>query len=104
MLTVEVVLITKDMGVSLICNPPQSQDVNTQTNANESRVVLDGSPSLDSLGRRLEMRDLQAIPLMPGSSSLGWAIREIGTAFIMGGASYLPWLVGSLEERLGEGY
>ena len=28
----------------------------------------------------------------------------MGAAFTMGGASYLPWLVGSLEEHLGEGY
>ena len=50
------------------------------------------------------MRDQQAIPLMPGSSSLGWATREMGTAFTMGGVSYFPWLVGSLEEHPGEGY
>ena len=46
----------------------------------------------------------EAIPLMLGSSGLGWATREISTAFTMGGASYLPWLAGSLEEHLGEGY
>ena len=46
----------------------------------------------------------EAIPLMLGSSSLGWATREMGAAFTMGGVSYLPWLVGSLEEHLGEGY
>ena len=28
----------------------------------------------------------------------------MGTAFVMAGASYLPWLVGTLEERPGEGY
>ena len=28
----------------------------------------------------------------------------MGATFTMGGASYLPWLVGSLEERLGESY
>ena len=50
------------------------------------------------------MRDLQVIPLMPGSSGSGWATREMGTAFTMGGVSYLPWLVGSLEECPGEGY
>ena len=50
------------------------------------------------------MTTWEAIPLMPRSSSSGWATREIGTAFTMGGASYLPWLVGSLEERPGEGY
>ena len=46
----------------------------------------------------------EAIPLMLRSSSSGWATREMGAAFTMGGASYLPWLVGSLEERLGEEY
>ena len=28
----------------------------------------------------------------------------MGATFTMGGASYLPWLVGRLEEHLGEGY
>ena len=56
------------------------------------------------LERRLEMTTQEAIPLMPRSSGLGWATREMGTAFTMGGASYLPWLVGSLEEHPGEGY
>ena len=28
----------------------------------------------------------------------------MGAAFAMVGASYLPWLAGTLEERLGEGY
>ena len=46
----------------------------------------------------------EAIPLMPRSSGSGWATREMGAAFTMGGASYLPWLAGTLEERLGEGY
>ena len=46
----------------------------------------------------------EAIPLMLRSSGLGWATREMGAAFTMGGASYLPWLVGSLEEHPGEGY
>ena len=50
------------------------------------------------------MRDQQVIPLMLGSSGSGWATREMGTMFTMGGVSYLPWLAGSLEERLGEGY
>ena len=44
------------------------------------------------------------IPLMLGSSNSGWATREMGAMFMMGGASYLPWLAGSLEECLGEGY
>ena len=46
----------------------------------------------------------EMIPLMPRSSSSGWATREMGATFMMGGASYLPWLVGSLEEHPGEGY
>ena len=50
------------------------------------------------------MMNQEAIPLMLGSSGLGWATREIGAAFMMGGVSYLPWLVGTLEERPGEGY
>ena len=28
----------------------------------------------------------------------------MGAAFVMAGASYLPWLAGTLEERPGEGY
>ena len=50
------------------------------------------------------MTSWEVIPLMPRSSGLGWATREMGAAFTMGGASYLPWLVGSLEECPGEGY
>ena len=46
----------------------------------------------------------EVIPLMLGSSGSGWATREMGTTFTMGGASYLPCLAGSLEECLGEGY
>ena len=46
----------------------------------------------------------EAIPLMPRSSGSGWATREMGAAFTMGGASYLPWLAGTLEECPGEGY
>ena len=46
----------------------------------------------------------EVIPLMPGSSGSGWVTREMGTAFAMRGASYLPWLAGSLEECPGEGY
>ena len=48
--------------------------------------------------------DPQVIPLMLRNSGLGWATREMCAAFTMGGASYLPWLAGSLEEHLGEGY
>ena len=104
MLIVVVILIAKDMGALLVCNPLQSQDMNTQTNASESRVVLDNSPSLDSLERRLETTIQEVIPLMPRSSSSGWVTREMGAMFTMGGVSYLPWLAGSLEERPGEGY
>ena len=104
MLVVEVVLIAEDMGVLLACNLLQSQDVSTQTNVSESRVVLDDSLSLASLERRLETMSREAIPLMPRSSDSGWVSREMGAAFAMVGASYLPWLAGTLEERPGEGY
>ena len=104
MLIVEVVLIAKDIGVLLVCNLLQSQDASTQIVVNENRVVLDGSPSSDSPERRLETMTRGAIPLMPRSSGLGWASREMGAAFAMAGASYLPWLAGTLEERPGEGY
>ena len=100
----EVILIAEGTGVLLICNLLQSQDVSTQTNANKSRVALDDLPSLGLLERRLEMMTREAIPLMLGSSGSGWATREMGTAFTMGGVSYLSWLVGSLEEHPGEGY
>ena len=100
----EAVLITKDMGVLLICNLLQSQDANTQTDVSESRVVSDGSPNLGLPERRLETTTWEVIPLMQRNSSLEWATREMGAAFTMGGASYLPWLAGSLEECLGEGY
>ena len=50
------------------------------------------------------MRNQQVIPLMLRSSSSGWATREMGAVFTMGGASYLPWLAGSLEEHPSEGY
>ena len=104
MLVVVAILIAEDMGVLLICNPPQSQDMSTQTDVNESRVILGDLPNSGLLERRLETMTQKVIPLMPGSSSSGWATREMGTAFMMGGASYLPWLAGSLEEHPGEGY
>ena len=50
------------------------------------------------------MTNQEAIPLMLRSSGSGWATREMGAAFAMAGASYLPWLAGTLEERPGEGY
>ena len=104
MLVVGAVLIAKDMGVLPACNLLQSQDASIQTNVSENRIVSDGSPSLDSPERRLGMTNREAIPLMPRSSGLGWATREMGAAFVMVGASYLPWLAGTLEERPGEGY
>ena len=71
MLIVGVVLIAEDMGVLLVCNLLQSQGVNTQTDVSESRVASVDSLSL-GLPERQVMRDLQAIPLMSGSSGLGW--------------------------------
>ena len=71
MLAMEAILIAKDMGVLLVCNLPQSQDVSIQTDASENRVVLGDLPSLDLLGRRQVTRSPQAIPLMLRSSSLG---------------------------------
>ena len=103
-LVVEVILIAEDTGVLLVCNPLQSQDANTQTDASESRIVSDGSPSSGSPERRLGTTNREAIPLMPRSSGSGWATREMGTAFAMAGVSYLPWLAETLEERPGEGY
>ena len=50
------------------------------------------------------MTNWEAIPLIPRSSGSGWATREMGATFTMAGASYLPWLAGTLEERPGEGY
>ena len=104
MLIMEVVLIAEDMGALLVCNLLQSQDASIQTNANKSRATSDGLPSLGSLERRLETTNQEVIPLMPRSSGSGWASREMGAAFVMVGASYLPWLAGTLEERPGEGY
>ena len=104
MLAMEANLIAKDMGVLLVCNLLQSQDASIQTNVSESRVVSGGLPSLGSLERILEITIWEVIPLMPRSSGLGWATREMGAAFTMGGVSYLPWLAGSLEECPGEGY
>ena len=103
-LVVEVVLIAEDMGVLLACNLLQSQDANIQIGASESRVVSGGSPNSGSPERRLETTTREAIPLMLRSSGLGWASREMGAAFAMAGASYLPWLAGTLEEHPGEGY
>ena len=103
-LVVGVVLIAEDTGVLLACNLQQSQDASIQTDASENRVVSDGSLSSDLPERRLETTSREAIPLMPRSSGLGWVSREMGAAFAMAGASYLPWLVGTLEEHPGEGY
>ena len=88
----------------LACNLLQSQDASIQTDVSENRVVSDGSPSLGSPERRLETMNQEAIPLMLRSSGSGWATREMGATFTMAGASYLPWLAGTLEEHPGEGY
>ena len=100
----EAILIAKDTGALLICNLPQFQDTSIQTAVSENRVASGGSPSLGSPERRQETMNWGAIPLMPRSSGSGWATREMGAAFTMGGASYLPWLAGTLEECPGEGY
>ena len=50
------------------------------------------------------MTNWEAIPLIPRSSGSGWATREMGATFAMVGASYLPWLAGTLKEHPGEGY
>ena len=89
-LVVEAILIAKDMGVLLVCNLPQSQDASIQTDVNESRVVSGGLPSSGLSERRLETMTQEVIPLMLRSSSSGWATREMGTTFTMGGVSYLP--------------
>ena len=104
MLIEEVVLIAEDTGVLLICNLLQSQDASIQTDVSENRVISDSSPSLDSPERRLGTLNREAIPIMPRSSGSGWASREMGATFAMAGASYLPWLAGSLVECPGEGY
>ena len=88
----------------LVCNLPQSRDASIQTDANENRVASDNSLNSDLPERTLGMMTREAIPLMPRSSDLEWASREMSAAFAMAGASYLPWLVGTLVERLGEGY
>ena len=103
-LVVEVILIAEDMGVLLVCNLRQSQDASIQTDASENRIGSGDLPSLDSLERRPVTTSREAIPLMPRSSGSRWATREMGAAFAMAGASYLPWLAGTLEERPGEGY
>ena len=100
----EVILITKGMGVLLVCNLPQSQDVSIQTYVSESRVVLDDSPSLDSQVNKQMMRIAPAIPLMPWNSDLEQSARLVANAYSMAGVLYLPWMSGVLEERLGKGY
>ena len=44
------------------------------------------------------------IPLMPRSSDLKQSIRTVADVYLMVGALYLPWMLGVLEECLGEGY
>ena len=50
------------------------------------------------------MRTAPAIPLMPWSSNLEQSTRIVTDVHLMAGASYLPWMLGVLEECLGEGY
>ena len=66
-----VVLITEDMGVLLICNHLQSQDMSIQTDACKSRIGLGNLPSLALQANSSVMRIAQAILLMPQSSNLG---------------------------------
>ena len=89
-LVVEAVLITEDMGVLLVCNLLQSQDMSIQTDASKSRVISGSSLSSGLVERRLETTIWEVTPLMLRSSDSGWATREMGTAFTMGGVSYLP--------------
>ena len=44
------------------------------------------------------MMTVRVTPLMPQSSDLEWATREVGTEFSMVGALYLLWMTGVLEE------
>ena len=104
MLIKEVVLITEDMGVLLVCNLLQFQDASIQTDASESRVISGSSPSLDLQVNRQTMRIASAIPLMPQSSNLEQSTRLVTNAYSMVGVSYLPWMSGVLEECPGEGY
>ena len=67
----EAVLIAKDMGALLVCNPLQSQDASIQTDVNENRAVSDSLPSSGLLERRLEMMSQGVIPLMLRSSHWG---------------------------------
>ena len=50
------------------------------------------------------MRTAPAIPLMPQSSDLEQGARAVADAYSMAGVSYLPWMLGVLEEHPGEGY
>ena len=104
MLIKEVTLIIKDMGASLTCNCLQFQDMNIQVNASENKVVSGNLPSLALQVNRLVMRIVPAIPLMPQSSDLEQSTRIVTDAHSMAGVSYLPWMLGILEEHLGKGY
>ena len=97
-----VILIAEDMGALLACNLPQSQDTSTQTNVSKNRIVLDDSPSSGWLENRQATRIVPVIPLMPQNSDLEQSARIVTNAHSM--ASYLPWMSGVLEERLGERY
>ena len=101
---VEVILITEDMVVLLICNHLQSQDASTQTDVSENRITSDNLPSLGLPENSQVMRIVPAISLMPQSSDLEQSTRAVSDVYLMAGVSYLPWILGVLEEHLGEGY
>ena len=89
-----------DDNILLVCNLLQSQDASIQTDMSENRAALNILPSSGLPERRQVMRDLQAIPLMLGSSSLEWATREMGAAFTMGGSiisSLISWESGGMS-------
>ena len=91
------------MATFLICN--QEMDIDLfQVDVSRNRITLDNSPGSDLLERRLEMMTVRVTLLMLWSSNLGWASREIRSTYTMAGVSYLPWMLGALEECLGEGY
>ena len=98
------VLIIKGMVVLHVCNHQQPQDTSIQITVSKNRIISDDSPSSGLPERRGEMREAQVIPLMPRSSDLEWASREVGTVFSMAGALYLPWILEVLTEHPGREY
>ena len=104
MVVVGVVLIAEDMVALLLCNHQQSQDTSIQTDMNKSRIVSGDLAGLGLQESRQMMRIAPVIPLMPWSSNLEKSARAVMDAYSMVGALYLPWMLGVLEEHLGEGY